>query len=68
MITMDAIAVVIAVFGLLGGLIAFISFVSQRPTRKEVDDAIKKSVEPISDDLKYLRDRIDEIVGIIRKQ
>ncbi len=68
MITMDTMAVVIGVFGLLGGMIAFVSFVSQRPTRKEMNDAIEKSVEPIADDTKYLRRRIDELMDIVRSE
>jgi hypothetical protein len=61
MITMDTVAIVIGVLGLLGGLIAFVSFVSQRPTRREVNDAIDKTVRPIADDVKYIRERIDQM-------
>jgi len=66
MITMDSVAVIIAVFGLLGGLIAFVSFVSQRPTREEVNATIDKTVTPIAEDMKYVRSRIDELVDISR--
>lgn len=66
MITMDSVAIVIAVFGLLGGLVAFISFVSQRPTRTEMNTAIDKTVVPIADDMKYVRKRIDELMDISR--
>lgn len=68
MITMDLVAVIIAVFGLLGGLIAFVSFISQRPTRVEMNDAIDKSVKPISEDLKYVRDRIDAMFDMMQKK
>ncbi len=66
MITMDAVAIIIAVFGLLGAVIAFVSFVSQRPTREEMNSAIDKTVTPIADDMKYVRKRIDELVDISR--
>ena len=66
MITMDSVSVIIAVFGLLGGMIAFVSFISQRPTRREMYDAIEKSVEPIAEDMKYVRSRIDELVDLSR--
>jgi uncharacterized protein YneF (UPF0154 family) len=65
---MDLVAVIIAVFGLLGGLIAFVSFISQRPTRDEMNDAIDKSVTPISEDLKYVRDRIDAMFDMMQKK
>ncbi|KAB2967517.1 hypothetical protein [Zoogloea sp.] len=68
MITMDAFAVVIGVFGLLGGMIAFVSFVSQRPTRKEMNEAIERSSSQLADELKYLRTRMDEIYALLQER
>ena len=59
---------VIGVLGLIGGLIAFMSFVSDRPTRQEVKDELaaqqassESHWQLIKKDLDYIRDRLDSM-------
>lgn len=61
MITMDPLAISISGIFLLGALIAVMKFVSDRPKREEMQQAIDRTVKPIADDVKYIRERIDQM-------
>lgn len=60
MTTYEIVLLSVAVIGLLNIALALIKYISERPTRGEMNEAIKKSIEPLVDDLKYIRHRVDE--------
>lgn len=62
MTTYEIVLLSVAVIGLLNIALALIKYISERPTRGEMNEAIKKSIEPLIDDLKYIRHRVDELM------
>lgn len=67
MITVDTVGIIISIFGLLGLVIVFLGFVSTRPTRREMKEEIKQSVDQLLAELQYIRARIDELSPRKRK-
>lgn len=61
MLTMDPLAISIAGIFLIGALIVVMKFISERPKRQEMYDAIDRTVRPIAEDVKYIRERIDQM-------
>ncbi|MEW5799967.1 MAG: hypothetical protein AB1728_13280 [Bacteroidota bacterium] len=68
MVTMDPLAISISGIFLVGALIGVLKFVSDRPKREEMQQAIDRSVKPIVDDLKYMRGKVDEIANALPKR
>ncbi|NUN68828.1 MAG: hypothetical protein HUU02_03860 [Bacteroidetes bacterium] len=61
MITLDPLATSISGIFLIVALIAVLKFVSDRPKREEIQSTIDRTVQPIADDVKYIRERIDQM-------
>jgi hypothetical protein len=62
-LTLDPLALACCILGILGGLVAFVAFISSRPSRDEVAASIRSAVEPLKGDIKYIRDRIDAVTA-----
>jgi hypothetical protein len=60
--SLDPLSLAFCILGLLGGLVAFFAFISSRVTREELNSTISSAVQPVRDDIKYIRDRIDTAV------
>ncbi len=58
MVTLDTVALIVGILGLLSGFVAFLTFVSSRPTRTEVN----AMVNGLKEDVTYIRSRVDELV------
>lgn len=61
MMTLDTVAIIVSIIGLIGLVTAFLSFVSNRPTRSEMNTAISASVDVVREDIRGLRDDIKEL-------
>lgn len=65
MIQIDAAGILFGIIGVVAVLITFLSFVSSRPTRKEVNESIGTTVqafkEVVAAETKNLKDGITEI-------
>ncbi len=61
MFTMDPLGMTIAGITLVGGLIVVLKFVSERPKRDEIQQMINLNIQPIMQELKYIRERIDKM-------
>ncbi len=61
MYTMDTVGLIVAGLTMIGCLIVVLKFVSDRPKREEVQQMISLNVKPIAEDVRYIRQRIDEM-------
>lgn len=61
MVQMDPLAMTISGIVLIGALIVVLKFVSDRPKRTEMQDAIDRTVKPIADNVQYIREQVDQL-------
>ncbi|MFA6470129.1 MAG: hypothetical protein WCW35_14635 [Bacteroidota bacterium] len=65
MVQIDAAGIIFGIIGVVAVLITFLSFVSSRPTRKEMDAAITKTVESfkevVATEMKNVKDGLTKI-------